>query len=113
MGLDAWLDAKYKKTKRSKKITLEKVGYWRQNWVLNAYMGKLLKFNIDDNGSSHVVSVAQLDKLITYCEGQASRRKDSKYVDEDCKWGDAIDIFLRAKKLITTKNAIIVYWFVY
>ena len=103
-----YLEAKYKEQKESglrgacnglfpfaPKSENEEIGYWRKNYTLSDFLWDKLGITDDDNCVEFEMSEQDLLDTIKFCQ--------------DKGWGESVDIFNNALKLMREQGAIIYY----
>jgi hypothetical protein len=113
MGLDMYLEAKYKNQKNSglrgacdglfpiaPKSDYEEIGYWRKNYELSEFLWEQLNITEDMNCERIEMSEQDLLDVINFCEGK---------LKENPEWLNTIDIFDKALNLMRNEDATIYY----
>lgn len=112
MGLDMYLEAKYKNQKNSglrgacdglfpiaPKSDYEEIGYWRKNYELSEFLWEQLNITEDMNCERIEMSEQDLLDVINFCEGKLT----------DSEWLNTLDIFDKALNLMRNEDATIYY----
>ena len=113
MGLDMYLEAKYKGQKDSglrgacgglfplaPKSDNEEIGYWRKNYDLSDFLWKQLDITEDMNCESIEMSEQDLLDVINFCEGKLKKNQE---------WQYTLDVFNKALNLMRNEDATIYY----
>lgn len=113
MGLDMYLEAKYKKQKNSglrgacsglfpiaPKSDCEEIGYWRKNYELSDFLWEQLDITNDMNCESIEMSEQDLLDVINFCEGELKKNPE---------WQYTLNVFNKALNLMRSEDATIYY----
>lgn len=113
MGLDMYLEAKYKNQKDSglrgacgglfpvaPNSDYEEIGYWRKFYELSEFLWKKLDITDDLNCEHIEMSEQDLLDVIDFCNNK---------LNEDSEWEYTLDVFEKALNLMRNEDATIYY----
>lgn len=116
MGLDMYLEAKYKKQRSAglrgacdglmsiaPASDNEEIGYWRKDYELSDFLWEQLEITPNDNCVPFEMKEQDLLDVINFCEGKI---KDHP---QDESWKRSLDIFDNALNLMRREDATIYY----
>ena len=116
MGLDMYLEAKYKEQKNTgltgacsgliplaPKTENEEIGYWRKKYELSKFLWQQLGITDDDNCVPFEISEQDLLDVINFCE---EKIKQNPFDDN---WKYSLNTFDNALNLMREKDATIYY----